>query len=264
MKKYIIGIIVILIIIIGGTIAINNYKKSTNQEATENNEIIENDTNSNEEKKTYKAYSYITDEAINNSYGNDSTVILRTAYTSDYLFEISDSIVLATVITIDGTSMEYNEMFGMTYGTLLIDKVIYGSGTQGEVLEYIKPGGYMSMADWEKAQPEAARAKREYLRAQAGIEVDEENTYIKTLIGNDIDLEAGKTYLMYLNHSDSFDKYEIIGLGNGLREVNIPQVSDVSVQNCDSDELMIRNNDTGEWELLNNYIQENITNLINQ
>ena len=81
---------------------------------------------------------------------------------------------------------------------------------------------------------------------------------MKVLIDNDIYLEAGKTYLAYLNYSNSFQKYEIIGLGNGLREVNTEQKSRISVQNFDISSLKIKNNNTDEWEALNNYIQENI------
>lgn len=54
-------------------------------------------------------------------------------------------------------------------------------------------------------------------------------------------------------------KYEIIGLGNGLREIDIPQeAKSVSVTSMSINERKVKNNTTGEWENLNSYIEKNI------
>lgn len=257
MKNYFLFLTLLTILITGCVlIKCTMNKNEQNKIASQPSDKEMLSENSNE--KYYDVSTYITDEVLNNSYNNCSTIIFRNSYTPEFLLENSDIIALVTIVSIDGASTDYNSMFGMTYGNMLINNIIYGDDLSGQLLSYIKPGGIISLDDWEKAQPITAREKREYLRKQSVTDIDPQNTYLKVLIDNDIYLEAGKTYLAYLNYSNSFQKYEIIGLGNGLREVNTEQRSRISVQNFDISSLKIKNNNTDEWENLNNYIQENI------
>ena len=255
MKRFFLFLLVLIIVITGFVFIKYSFNKN------EYNKFVDKTAEKeieDENEKYYEVSTYITDEILKNSYESDSTAILRNSYTPEFMLENSDIIALVTITTIDGASTQYNSMFGMTYGNMLINNVIYGNDLSGQVVSYIKPGGIISLEDWEKTQPKAANAKREYLREQTGTEIDTKNTYLKILLGNDIELEAGKTYLAYLNYSDTFQKYEIIGLGNGLREVNVEQKSRVSLQNFDISTLKIKNNNTEEWEDLNTYIQTNI------
>ena len=70
---------------------------------------------------------------------------------------------------------------------------------------------------------------------------------------------VGKTYLAYLTYNEFFNAYEIIGLGNGLREINVEKQKDfVKLEQYNIDDLKIKNNNTQEWEELNMYISKNI------
>ena len=79
-----------------------------------------------------------------------------------------------------------------------------------------------------------------------------DNTYINVSISDDIDIEEGYTYLIYLKKNQ--EKYEIIGLDVGLRKVNVNYSSRLRTQNLDIDTLEVMNNKTGEFESLQNYL----------
>ena len=85
-----------------------------------------------------------------------------------------------------------------------------------------------------------------------------DNTYINVSISDDIDIEEGYTYLIYLKKNQ--EKYEIIGLDVGLRKVNVNYSSRLRTQNLDIDTLEVMNNKTGEFESLQNYINTYISN----
>lgn len=207
----------------------------------------------------YETYSYITEEMKNNSEKLETIAEFDVEYTPEYLLEKSDAIILASVISVDGASAKYNSIVGMTYGKLLVSKTIKGQVKEGEILEYLKPGGFITVTDWEKYQDPEANAKREYLRQVNGADIDKDNTYISLGLPDDIEIEAGKMYLIYLNYSDTYEKYEIIGLGTGLREVNIEKTNIVTYShNTDDNTLKIKNNKTGEYESLNQYIEQYI------
>jgi hypothetical protein len=256
-KKVILLLLCCFVIAFVITLAIYTNKKLN---VIENSDIDEK--NINEEENSYKTYSYITDEMKLNAQDSKPVALFRHEYTPEYMLELSDTVALVTIVTIDGASTEYNNMFGMTYGSLLVENRIAGDNIEKDIIEYIKPGGILTMANWEQTQPQAANEKREYLQQQSGIEIDKDNTYINIMLGNDIELETGKTYLAYLNYNETFGKYEIVGLGNGLREVNVErQINMVKKRNIENNinDLKIKNNTTGEWESLDSYIKNNIT-----
>ena len=215
--------------------------------------------NSNIEEQTYEVTSYITDEIKDSTYDCVTQLCLVDEFTPDKLGDDADCIVLASVISLDGTDAD-GSLVGMKKEKMLINTVLKGNLQQGQVIEYAKPGGIMKMSDWEETQPDAANLKREYLRSENNVNIDLNNTYINVLISGDIEIESGKSYLVYLKENAD-DKYEVIGLGNGLRELNIQQNnSRVAVQNLDISSLEIKNNETGEFESLQEYIDTYITN----
>lgn len=221
--------------------------------------VNENQHLINETAQQYQVSTYITDEIRANSQVCLTELCLLEEFSPNKIGQDADCIALATVISLDGADPE-GSMIGMTNGKLLINTVLKGNLTQGQVVEYSKPGGIMNMADWEDTQPEAANLKRQYLRSQSGVNVDLNNTYINLMISGDIEIEAGKSYLVYLKNNNN-SEYEIIGLGNGLRELNVSQArSTVTTQSLDTSSLMIKNNETGEFESLQNYINTYINN----
>lgn len=214
---------------------------------------------SNIEEQTYEVTSYITDDVKDSTYDCVTELCLVEEFTPNKLGDDADCIALATVISLDGADPD-GSLIGMTDGKMLIDTVLKGNLQQGQVIEYTKPGGVMKMSDWEESQPDAANLKREYLRSKNNVDIDLDNTYINVLISGDIEIESGKSYLVYLKENTD-GQYEVIGLGNGLRELNIQQnKSRVAVQNLDISSLKIKNNETGEFESLQEYIDTYITN----
>lgn len=177
------------------------------------------------------------------------------------MYELATDIAIVKVISKDYMDPDAS-MLGMTFGKMLVNTVVSGNLNVEQVVTYEKPGGYVDLETWEKAQPNASTEKRRYLREKAGLSMDLSNEYINILIDSDVEIETGKTYLVYLTYDQSCNAYEIIGLGNGLREVDIPQENrSVSVTNVSVNERKIKNNTTGEWENLNSYVENNIQNI---
>lgn len=207
--------------------------------------------------KEYEVTSYITQDVIDNMQDCSVDLCLEEGYTPENLKEQADDIVIGSVISLDEGDPEVG-LFGVTTGKLLINETLRGDLQKGQVIEYMKNGGVMNMAEWEDTQPVNANLKRAYLRNQAGVDIDLENTYINILISDDIEIEEGYTYLIYLKENNG--KYEIIGLDIGLRKINVNYASKLRAQNYDMSTLQVMNNKTGEFESLQNYINTYINN----
>ena len=233
-----------LLFIVSLTFILITYNRNNASTEKENEIIFE---------KYYDTYTYITDEMLNNSMNSTKMTLQMHEYTPKYMKENSDVIAIVSIISKDGASMEYST-FGMTYGKMLINNVILGEVKQKEIIEYLKPGGIISVKDYDEHDNKAAVEKRDYLNEKAGIVIDKENTYFNIKLEDDIEIEEGKTYLVYLHYIEKYDKYEIIGLGNGLREVNIEKQERIKEQEININELKIKNNRTQEWESLKDYI----------
>ena len=206
----------------------------------------------------YEVSSYITEQMKAEAGVCTAELCLLEEFTPQKIGNDADAIALATVLTLDNADPDAS-MVGMTNGTMLINNVLSGNLSQGQVINYSKPGGMMKMSEWEESQPEAATQKRQYLREQNNVEIDLNNTYINLMISGDVEIEAGKSYLVYLKNNNG--RYEIIGLGNGLRELDVAQqTSRAAVQNFNLSSLKIKNNETGEFETLENYINTYISN----
>lgn len=210
-----------------------------------------------DEGQAYEIKSYITEQMKADAYVSTADLCLLEEFTPQKIGKDADSIALATVLTLDNADPEAS-MVGMTNGTMLINQVLSGDLSKGQVINYSKPGGMMKMSEWEENQPDAANQKRQYLREQTNSESDLNKTYINVKISGDIEIEAGKSYLVYLKNNNG--SYEIIGLGNGLRELDVSQqTSRATVQTFDTNSLKIKNNETGEFESLENYINTYIS-----
>ena len=209
----------------------------------------------------YNVSTYVTEEIKNKAEYSGGILCLEYEYTPKKMYELSTDIAIVKVISLD--YMDPTGFLGKTFGKILINSSLSGNLKQGEVITYVEPGGYANMEEWDKLQPEAAREKRRYLREQAGLSTDYSNEWMYITADIDVEIEAGKTYLAYLAYNEKLECYEIIGLENGLREVNIPQEKEsVSVTELNFEELKIKNNVTEEYENLNEYIVNNINNLM--
>lgn len=203
------------------------------------------------EGDVYQTKTYITEEMKAKVQKCNMTLCLAEEYTPQKLLKDADEIVIASVISIDSATVGEG-LFGMTRGKIVINNSLKGNYKTGDIIEYAKNGGIFTMAEWESTQPEAANAKRAYLRQKEGLDLDLNNTYIEIIPEFDCEIEEGKTYLMYLKKYEQ--SYEIIGLDVGLREVNMPKVDSVTPNSLDVEKLQIKNNKTGEFEPLEDYI----------
>ena len=75
---------------------------------------------------------------------------------------------------------------------------------------------------------------------------------------NDPTIEEGKVYLAYLKYHEEYDSYEIIGLGKGFRELKINKVNTITNKPISIDNMTIKNNYSGEYESLSEYINNYI------
>lgn len=245
-KKYILILLILFGIFTGGIVATIKHN-DTNVEKKLDNELS---------VTTYETSNYLSSDILKSANKSTAYIELAREYTPDYMLDISDAVVIASVISIDGADTKYNQAVGYTYGTMVINNSIYGNLNQGTVINYMKSGGTMTLEEYDKYQLPEMKRKHQALRDQAG--VDASKIYVNMHFENDPDIEEGKSYLCYLKYSESIGKYEIIGLGNGFRELDIPKSKSVNSRTINVKEHNILNNNTGEYESLNEYINKYI------
>ena len=232
---------------------------------TQNNTILEESISDIdqvilEETPKYEIFTYVTNEIKEIATDSASVVCFKEPFTIESLKKLCTDIAIIRVISLDYMDMNVS-MLGMTFGKALINNSIYGTLKEGDVITYMKPGGYVDMETYNNAQPEAARENRLMVRKMNGITTPLSEEYMNMRVNKDIDIEEGKTYLAYLTYNEKNKAYEIIGLEIGLREVQIPQEDEyVSVTNLDFEKTNILNNQTQEYENLKEYIDNNINN----
>ena len=242
---------ILVIIILVLTVVI---EKNVNVQESQGN--MTETTSQEELNLQYNVSTYVTKEIKDKAEISSAILCLAYEYTPEKMYELSTDIAIVKVISLD-----YMDPSQGTFGKILINNSLSGNLKEGEVVTYIEPGGYVNMEEWDKVQPEASREKRRYLREQAGLSTDYSNEWMYITADIDVEIEAGKTYLAYLAYNEQLECYEIIGLENGLREINIPQETEsVSVTELNFEELKIKNNATEEYENLKEYIENNIEN----
>lgn len=249
-KVYKFGILFVLVI----SILVLTVVIEKNVSVPENTSNINEASSQEELNPQYNVSTYVTEEIKNKAEISSAILCLAYEYTPEKMYELATDIAIVKVISLD-----YMNPSQGTFGKILINNSLSGNLKDGEIVTYLEPGGYVNMEEWDKIQPEASREKRRYLREQAGLSTNYSQEWIYVTADIDIEIEAGKTYIAYLTYNDKLECYEIIGLENGLREVNIPQETEsVSVTELNFNELKIKNNVTEEYENLNEYIVNNI------
>lgn len=149
--------------------------------------------------------------------------------------------VTADVLSIDGcdsynaSADRYGEIY--TYGKMRIRECYMGELTPGSEVTFVRAGGTVPWELYEKSLYETEKEK-------ISKEIDVIPEYVSYRHMDDIDIEEGKTYLMFLWESDTpaiEGSLAITGYEGGLREFN-PETN------------MVLNNITGEWEALDEII----------
>lgn len=209
--------------------------------------------------KSYDVSSYVNETMKENTEVGSFVACLANEYTPSYMKELATDVAIVKVIDLASADMEFFSFVPSTYGTLLVNTTILGNIKEGDQVAYVKPGGIVSVTQYEANDNPESIEKRDRLREEAGLSIDKDHSYYDIAMENDIPLEAGKTYLAYFTYHEDSGKYEIIGLERGLREVNIPIASkSVSLEKLDLAKLEIKNNQTGALESLQEYIDTNL------
>ena len=157
----------------------------------------------------------------------------------------SSIIIIGKVLSVDGaTNYEENTQtyhYISTYGTIQVKGIIKRDSNiaVNDVIPFSRMGGAITVEQYEKEL-----TPRQIIRQGISELTDDEkkSLYVERYIENDIKIEAGKTYLMYLDFSTTNNKYRIIGLQYGLREYN-------------QENNTVKNNKTNEYELLKYSVQ---------
>ena len=91
---------------------------------------------------------------------------------------------------------------------------------------------------------------------------EKENLYVSEKSSEDINIEKDKTYLMYLNYSEDYDRYNIRFMEYGLREIAEENLlNNINTSNTNQYGIIkVKNNKTGEYETLDSILPSSIIN----
>ena len=133
------------------------------------------------------------------------------------LKNLVDQIVIAKVDKIEGCT-NYSEGLGMytrinTLGNIEILQVLKGNINVDAKVPFIRGGGTISYNDYEKGVSE--KDKQKLKNSDSNYEL------VKEKAKDDIDIEEGKIYLMFLHYDIYNQRYEIVANQYGLREYDI-------------------------------------------
>ena len=224
-KKYIYICLVVVILAIVGYVAI--YKI----------DILKNKNNDKETTKIEVAKTEVStnDELLNDpnvKYGKEETgEILKNKMDFDMIEDISkkeirrklsDNIVIAKVSKINGARnvdpKTGEETLIMTEGELEILDVLKGD-IKDKNIKFRRVGGKMNYAEYLKGSP----IKREKLKNNPEMDIyskeEKEKMMIEECANEDIKLEEGKTYLMYLKYNKELGTNLVKFYQYGTREL---------------------------------------------
>lgn len=173
-----------------------------------------------------------------------------------YVDSISTDIALITILSIDGGDNfgeQTNEYcYPYTYGKFKVEKVYKGNIEEEKEYEYIRAGGIIDYDSYYNSLSEDEKDKNNILIN--GVKT----AYIEMKSEGDIDIEPGKTYLVYLSNPESGiglfakkDAYMINSFEGGLREV----LDYSKIKDKDLSEIKVLNNFTGEYENINDILK---------
>lgn len=174
-----------------------------------------------------------------------------------YVDSISTDIALITILSIDGGDNfgeQTNEYcYPYTYGKFKVEKVYKGNIEEEKEYEYIRAGGIIDYDSYCNSLSEDEKDKNNILIN--GVKP----AYIEMKSEGDIDIEPGKTYLVYLSNPESGiglfakkDAYMINSFEGGLREV----LDYSKIKDKDLSEIKVLNNFTGEYENINDILKK--------
>ncbi len=209
---------------------------------------------------TQPAHSYLDGVDLSNAIDMPSAPmdLAVNIYDSAVREKGSDYIIIGTVLSLDG-AVNYNpvEKVGtsiLTIGQIRVDKVIKGDLPQ-QVIPFVRLGGTMCLAEYEKGLTDSERQAYSYLASLT--DQEKRNTYTTSINFDDIVIEAGKTYLMYMLYDSDYARYGLGYMDGGLREVDtatLPTGATLTAQQQQT--ILCKNNITGVYEPLSTTLSE--------
>ncbi|MFR3676192.1 MAG: hypothetical protein ACLTW1_20215 [[Clostridium] innocuum] len=214
----------------------------------------------NEKEETIKHYNYrdkISSESIDiATVSADQSIDISDV---NQLRDFDSNVFIGTVESIDGCSTTAAENafnpIPYEYGKISVLKNLKGQ-TNSNTINFARNGGVISIADYEKNAPKEMIENDDKHRKEAGQEkIDKASTYVELRYENDIILETGKTYLFFMNYVSSTNTYIVNGVQYGTREIYQPSSKSSLFRKLPNEStLQVKNNDTGEFESLDEFI----------
>lgn len=182
-------------------------------------------------------------------HNSDKNIIMEISSEYDSIYDNSDTselegrselIIIGTIERIDG-AINYSEklqeyVMTSTIGRIRVNEIIKTDDNiiAGGEIDFIRNGGTISVAEYEKSL-----TPRQVIRQGLDqmTQEEKENRYVKVAYMDDVEIEVGKEYLMYLKYDENMDRYRIIGMQYGLLEYN-------------ESTHQIKNNETKKWETI--------------
>lgn len=181
---------------------------------------------------------------------NKENKVLKVTSDYDYAYDLSnnkelcnhhDNIALIEITDVEGSS-NYNDKLNIyvdifTYGNAVVKEVYKGNLKKDDEIAFTRLGGEIEFDQWKKGLNE---------RQLNRLKDDEVYTTVVSKSENDIDVEKGKTYLAFLDHTSSQkeNEYAITGFAYGMREVENPD------HLTNLDDIKVKNNVSGKYESL--------------
>lgn len=144
---------------------------------------------------------------------------------ADVLMEQSDLVVVGKLTSLEEAT-NYNAKtnhYGKarTPGNLEVIQVLKDNSNEIEKeVHFADIGGVIAYPDYEKSLLPAQREKREYLMKQNGVQAVKANMFVKEHVENQLELEVGKTYIMYFYYNPDLEEYIVINQPYGVKEYN--------------------------------------------
>lgn len=196
-----------------------------------------------------------TEKKSNNAYANISHDDIQfIGSEGDYIWDTKDPyygydklpiVVLVHVDSIDG-GRNYSPIFEQyvypqTIGKMTVLEVYKGDIKPGEQINYSRLGGIITFEEYWDGLSEAQKDKMLYLNNG---KKPNDTKYIQEKFLDDIDIEVGKDYVVYLlpqtTKDGKYKEYFIDGMQHGLREAK-------GYVNGSNVNMTVLDNKTGEW-----------------
>lgn len=237
---FIIFIFTITMVLIFVVINKNNINRK-NKQIAQINEKKENDIKKSTETKKVNLISDL-DIAVDYS-------------KKDVRRKYQKEVILGRVEDITGTEnidkKTGEETHIKTLGNISVLKVYNGNLKEGEKIAFSKVGGEMKFEEYIKGSSSARKKLEDNAEYNNIKEEDRKNLIISDRIKDDVVLEKGKTYLLYLEKIEGSDRYNICFFGDGIREVRDNSTLKSVKEN---NEILVKNNRTGKFEKIEDVI----------